>query len=147
MNAVQEIVSYAKRIADGQETVRPGQPINFTGASTVNDRIWQGDMAITITSDEPPANFKKKKDITVQLVPGNTVGSKHCLEHTTGVEQWVPDDWTEMGLVGPWMKFNEPNRILHPVHGPVGIPAGFSVQINYQREYDEMLKAERRARD
>lgn len=147
MSVVQEIVSYAKSIARGDESVRPGQPVNFTEASTVNDRAWQGDMAVTIDMENPPLGFVKKDKVTVQLVPGNTVGSKHCLEHTTGVEQWVPESWNEEGLVGPWMKFNEANRIIHPVHGPIGIPAGFCVQITYQREGDLILKAERRARD
>jgi hypothetical protein len=147
MNVVDEIVDFAKRIANGEEDVLPGQPLNFTEASTINDRIWQGDMAITITNSEPPKDFVEKKDVLVQLVPGNTTGAKHCLQSKIGVEQWVPQNWTELGLIGPWMRFSEPNTILHPVHGSVSVPAGFCVQITYQREYDEIQKAERRAAD
>jgi hypothetical protein len=147
MSIVKEIVNHAKRIADGQEEVKPGQTLRFTEACTVNDRIWQGDMALTIAENSPPEGFKLVEKTKVQLVPGNTVGSKHCLEHTNGVEQYLPENWTEMGLVGPWLRLNEDNKVIHPVHGAVEIPAGFCVQVTYQREYDEILKEERRARD
>jgi hypothetical protein len=144
------MVDYAARIARGEEAVKPGQPLRFTEASSVNDRIWQGDLSITITDNKVPKGMEAI-ETRVQLVPGNTQGAKHCLDGTAGVEMYAPKgfDWVTPNddLVGPWMRLTQERTILHPVHGSVTIPAGFCAQIGYQREYDEQLKRERRARD
>lgn len=144
---VERIVGFAKSIAANEcETVKPGQPVRFTEASTVNDRIWQGDLSLTITEDKVPDGYKPVQTM-VQLVPGNTVGSKHCLDGTSGVEMFLPEVWNEESLNGPWMRLTEERTVLHPIHGSVTIPAGFCVAADYQREYDLELQRERRAAD
>jgi hypothetical protein len=112
------------------------------------DCIWQGDLGLVIVADKkPPKGYVKPNKATVQLVPGNTVGSKHCLDTLDGVEMYVPNEWNEETLDGPFLMVNKEVNVLHPTHGTVTIPAGFNVQCYYQREYDRELERERRARD
>lgn len=148
---VANITTYAANIAQGLETVKPGQPLRFTEASDVNDRIWQGDLALTITANKIPAGYVKEKKPRTQLVPGKTIGAKHCLDSLEGVEMYVPKgfNWENEGdsLAGPWCRLKAERTVMHPVHGSVTIPKGFCFQADYQREYDEELKRERRARD
>lgn len=144
---VRRMVQYAASIAAHEcETVKPGEPVRFTEAATVNDRIWQGDVSITVTEDRVPDGYLPV-DTLVQLVPGNTIGAKHCLDGKEGVEMYLPSNWSEESLQGPWMRLSLERTILHPVHGSVMIPSGFCVRIGYQREHDRELQRERRAAD
>jgi hypothetical protein len=144
---IEEILEHARKISAGElEQVRPGMPLRFSEACTVNDRIWQGDLALTIIASMP-TGYVEAKDPRVQLVPGNTVGAKHCLDSLQGVKMFLPKDWNEESLIGPYLEISEERTILHPVHGSVTIPAGFCVHCTYQREFDRELERERRARD
>lgn len=152
MIEIKEIVDYASKIADGSESVKPGTAVRFTEASTVNDRIWQGDLAITIKSVVPKSyrlissnEFIKLNNN--QMVHGSNQGSKHCIDSFDGVEMYIPNEWNEESLQGPFLILTKERTITHPKHGDVTIPANFCVQITYQREYDEEQKRERRARD
>ncbi len=146
-NVMQEIMDYAAKISRNElENVRPGMPLRFTEACSVNDRIWQGDLAITI-ANEVPSNYKKVQNVTKQLVPGTTMGSQHCLDSLDGVTMYLPQTWNEESLDGPYLVLSKERTITHPVHGDVTIPAGFEVQITYQREYNKELEKEMRARD
>lgn len=147
MTVISEMVQFVKKIVSGEENVKPGQTIRITEGCVVNDRVWQGDLAITVAKEQPPVNFRKAEKVVLQLVKGETIGAKHCLESSEGVEQYLPPDSQEYMLIGPWLKLTKANSILHPIHGKVEIPAGFCVQITYQREYDEEQKAARRAKD
>lgn len=143
-----EIKEHAQRIINGQERVKPGMPLAFTEASTPDDAIWQGDLCIVISPlKKAPKGFVKQDEINLQLVPGNTEGSKHCLESSNGVEVYLPEVWNDESQVGPFIMVKETCRILHPVHGTVTIPAGFNVECYYQREWDKEQARERRARD
>ncbi|MCP4124603.1 MAG: hypothetical protein GY751_22905 [Bacteroidetes bacterium] len=148
-----EITQFAERIANGEETVTPGTPTRFTEASTIGDRIWQGDLALTIMPKTSPKNYKKisQKDFlkinNLQLVHGSNKGSKHCIDSLEGVEINIPEDWNAESLDGPFLTLTKERTVTHPVHGDVTIPAGFSVACTYQREYDTEQRRERRARD
>lgn len=149
--AVQEVVAYAQKIAKGEhESVRPGDPYTFSEASVPGDMVWQGDLGIGLVSESPPDGYVKKDRPLKCLVPGKdeTIGSKHCLESLEGVEMWLPKEWDEASLNGPYLRLTNGAKITHPVHGDVTIPACFnSVQIVYQREWDQEQARERRARD
>lgn len=148
MNVIDQIQQHAQRISDGLERVSPGMPLAFTTASTPGDCIWQGDLGLIISdSPNPPAGYKKSKNPSTQLVPGNTVGARHCLDSLEGVEMHIPETWNEESLQGPFLKFTQDRQVLHPTHGCVTIPAGFNVECVYQREWDKIQAAERRARD
>ncbi len=61
------------------DPVSPGQNVRFTEASTINDYYWQGDLRLRIV-ECIPKDFIRPKKPSVQLVKGNTQGSKHVLD-------------------------------------------------------------------
>ena len=143
-----------ERVQRHQNTkIGPGEPFRFSEASTVGDAVAQGDLYIQIVESVPDGfdHQTQSKDIDRQLVPGNTVGSKHCLESLATVDLYWPAGWshspTYEGLQGPALVCKEDTSILHPTHGTVTIPAGFTVVTGYQRVFDEEQKRERRAAD
>ncbi len=69
----------------GDNEVKPGQAVSFTDACTAGDAIRQGDLYLVI-GDKVPEGYVKSD--SVQLVPGNTQGSRHCLDSMQGVERW-----------------------------------------------------------
>lgn len=147
MNVMQEILNHAQKFSKGEfPGIGAGHPIRFSEACSVNDRIWQGDMAITI-ANSIPKGYNKTDKPQAQLVPGNTTGARHCLDDVNNVEMYLPPLWNEESLMGPYLKIKRETTILHPTHGAVTIPAGFEVQITYQREYNTELQNEMRARD
>ena len=147
MSVIEQIQQHAQSIARGDEQVKPGQPVSFTDACTVNDAIAQGDFILVVAEDVVPAGYSLMKNPSLQLVPGNNVGSKHCLDSLEGVEVYLPEGYSEESLKGPFLRLSQDRVVTHPVHGDVSIPAGFAVNCIYQREYDSELAAERRARD
>lgn len=148
-SVIDEMVGYTQRVRDGLEKVRPGMPLAFTEASTSGDAIWQGDLAIVISDrTESPEGFVSAtiKSNIFQLVPGQNTGSRHCVD-VGSVDISVPSDWNDESTVGPFLKVKSETTITHPVHGNVTIPAGFCVEMFYQREWDREQERERRARD
>jgi hypothetical protein len=145
--AIEKIQEHLEVIKSGNGKVAPGQPLEFSPACSENDAIWQGDLQIVISAKPETGMVKlEKKDVTVQLVPGNTQGAKHCLD-TRDVEMWVPKDWNEESLMGPWVKASKDVTIIHPTHGAVKVPAGMAFQCYYQKEWNKEEAKERRARD
>lgn len=145
LNAIEEIQEHNESVKSGKGKVAPGQLLKFSDACTENDTIWQGDLAIVISKNKE-AGFIRLDNPTAQLVPGNNIGAKHCMD-TTNVVMYVPSDWSEESLIGPWVKPNVELKIEHPVHGDVVIPAGMSFQCYYQKEWSKEEQKERRARD
>ncbi len=148
--AIERVEKHAKRISNREhETVKPGQPFRITEAASVGDGCWQGDLGIEVVAKVPQGyvRIEKPKVADKQLVPGNTQGSKHCLDSLRGVQVYRPSDWSEESLAGPCLVLMEERTILHPTHGAVTIPAGFTVLCRYQREWDKEQAKERRARD
>lgn len=146
---IKRIEKHARRIADGSERVKPGQPVRFTQAASVGDTIRQGDLYLTIVEAVPKGYVKlnKPKAVAKQLVPGNTQGARHCLDSLDCVTLYRPKSWSEESLDGPCLVLAKERTILHPTHGAVTIPAGFTVLCRYQREFDSEQRRERRARD
>lgn len=144
MVTIDEIVGKLEEIKANIPKIGPGNPFRFSEAATVNDRVWQGDLAITI-ADKVPDNYEpvncKEKDR--QLVPGNTEGSKHCLDSLDGVTMYRPKNWGMESLDGPYLILNKERTIMHPTHGHITIPAGFAVHCTYQVNLDEMERMAR----
>lgn len=148
--AIDRIQRHAKLIAAGEcEQVKPGQPVRFTEAASINDTIRQGDLYITVIEAVPQGFVKiaKPKAMDKQLVPGNTQGAKHCLDSLAGVTMYRPTDWGPESLTGPVLVLSKERTILHPTHGSVTIPSGVTVQCTYQREWESEQRKERRTRD
>lgn len=150
---------------DNNDAVKPGQPFAFTEASTPGDAVWQGDLLVKIDSPKMEngtfvgfvkAEQKDKESLTefnarlTKLVLGETQGARHILRSTEGVTVYHPVTWNEESLVGPILVLDKDGNgatIDHPVHGSVTIPAGFTVALRYQREWDKYQAQQRRARD
>lgn len=134
----------------------PGQPTAFSEASTINDTIPQGDLYLAIRGTpteeaEIPEDFELRlleNTSEVQLVPGNTVGSKHVASGAD-FELWAAKDWPKdlETTQGPYLVAHSPVEVKHPTHGNVTIPAGFTVECFYQREWEAEQRRERRNAD
>jgi hypothetical protein len=154
---INEMIEHVERIkkncgnGNGHDgAVKPGQPARFTTAATVGDGLAQGDLLLKIVGGVPTEGYTKIENLQEkdkQLVPGNTIGSKHCLAHLDGVTMYRPTNWTEESFMGPVLVLEKENTVLHPVHGDITVPAGFTVSCEYQKEWDLIQKLERRARD
>lgn len=150
--AITAIERHAKRIAAGKAKVKPGQPFRFSEAAQTGDGVWQGDLGICLVAGVPKGFVlvDKPTEADKQLVPGNTQGSRHCLESLDGVLIYRPAKWpqsAEEDYIGPCLVTERDTTILHPTHGPVTILAGSIVQCTYQREYDQELRRSRRSAD
>ena len=128
------------------ETIEPGQPVTLTAAACPSDAIRQGDLYLIVV-DKVPEGYKKARKPSCQLVPGNTQGSKHCLDSLAGVEMYLPQEWSEESLDGPCFILSKERMVLHPTHGTVTIASGHIVLCRYQREWDKEQAKERRNRD
>lgn len=146
LTAIDKITRRAQRIANGNDKIQPGQAARLSEAASVNDFARQGDLYLYVVAAVPPGYSKAAKPL-LQLVPGNTEGAKHCLDSLDGVELYLPAVWNEETLAGPCMKLSKERTVLHPTHGNISIPAGFTILCGYQREYDSELRRERRNAD
>lgn len=145
------IESVVSQQASHLESIEHGIEQVISAAIGCDEYFAQGDLNIGPVEHVPNGYVKAKKK-SVQLVPGNTIGSRHCLDHLDGVEMWLPNEWNEESLDGPVLKFSKPNRITHPTHGDLifdeqFVKAEITIHCTYQRNYDEQEKRERRAAD
>ena len=149
-SVIEKIQKHAEQIRNGEhDKIGPGVPVTMSNALVAGEGVAQGDLNI-IVADAVPSDYlliKKPSAQDKQLVPGNTVGAKHCLDSLRGVKLYRPRVWTEESLDGPCLVLTQERTILHPTHGAVTVPAGMTVVCHYQREYDRELQKERRARD
>lgn len=156
--SITKIKSHATRISKGNAKVKPGQPARLTSASkptTATERgdgVWQGDLGIEVID---PAfmmslpGYQPANPVS-QLVPGNTTGSRHCLQDTSTVDTFLlPDGFGPKyeALLGPMFSCTADTTVTHPTHGDVLIDAGLSVRIRYQRNLEAETARERRALD
>jgi hypothetical protein len=147
LNAIEKITRRAARIANGNDKIVPGQAARLSEAACCGDGARQGDLYLKIVS-QPPANYALCKKPSLQLVPGNTEGAKHCLDSLDGVTVYLPPQWGEAeSLLGPCLVLAKERTVVHPVHGDVTLPAGNTVLCGYQREWDAEQRAERRNAD
>jgi hypothetical protein len=149
-SVIEKIQKHAAKIRNGEhDKIGPGVPVTMSNALVAGEGVAQGDLNI-IVADTVPRGYvliENPQSQDKQLVPGNTVGAKHCLDSLAGVTLYRPSQWTEESLDGPCLVLTQERTVLHPTHGAVTIPAGMAVVCHYQREWDRELANERRARD
>lgn len=103
----------------------------------VGDGVRQGDVYLTRIAAVPAAASPVKKP-GLQLAPGTTQGSRHCIRSLDGVtvfrlEQPGPLD-------GPIIEARQAFAVDHPEHGNVVLPPGVYAT-TYQRAFGEELRA------
>ena len=147
ISAITKLERHAATIAKGQHArVHPGQPCRLSEAASIGDAIVQGDLYLEVVAAVPDG-YRRALQPVAQLVPGNTQGSRHCLDSLDGIEMWLPPQWPTVTQLGPCLQLTQERTVLHPVHGNVTIPAGMTILCSYQREYDAELQRERRNAD
>lgn len=146
MQAIETIEKHAEAIRSGDGPVRPGEAHTVSEAVTIDDEHPQGDLYVRRIESIPPgyARVDALAEPDRQLVPGQTQGSRHCLDSLDGVALHRPHRWGPgyEGLLGPIVELTEPRTITHPKHGDLHLPVGI-----WQCGYQRSAVAERRARD
>jgi hypothetical protein len=133
----------------GDPLVRPGSPETFTEACVPGDGIRQGDIYIKVLAKRPVKGYVAVKELTpenLQLVPGNTKGSRHVLDSWDGVKMYRPKVWNGDQFRGPILVLTKTRTIRHEEHGSVTLTPG-KYGIYYQRERDALAAIERRRLD
>lgn len=126
------------------EKIRSDRPQKFPEAASPGDRFRQGDLYITLLGDIP-ADATPMKEPALQLVPGSTQGSRHCLDSGAGVQMFT---LAKPGtLDGPVFRLADERTVTHPEHGHVILPGGGRCYgVHYQRDLDQE-EQERRVLD
>jgi hypothetical protein len=102
------------------------------------DEWRQGDVRVIRLPDnfDLGEHCETIKKVPAQLAPGNTLGSRHCLDSIKGIKAYRLKNGNE--LDGPVLRLKEPRTITHPEHGdclnlPLGLYA-FPGQRVYAKE-------------
>ena len=126
-NEVQGHIESIKNDADHRiETCSPG------------DSWAQGDILLTNIA-KLPENVKEVP-VEIQLAPGSTQGSRHCLDSAQDIQMFKLNDATPLN--GPVLLAGREFTVQHPEHGNITLPAGCYF-VTYQRAYAEELRAVR----
>ncbi len=140
---IQSGASCAER-TDGK--CRP--PAFFPDNPMIDTAIAQGDLFLLIAEDVP-VGYTKRTDESLQLVPGDTVGARHCLIAGSPCDVFDPPgfgpEYEE--LMGPFLVTTGSVEVAHPTHANVMIPGGTTVECRYQKTWDAEQRRERRTRD
>lgn len=93
--AVCDVATTIRDVAEAVEKIKNDAPQNFPIAATVGDAVRQGDIYIQKIDDltETPQFFKKLNEpaFPYQIAPGNTKGSRHCIEESAGLELYIAE--------------------------------------------------------
>lgn len=133
-----ESIAVIEQITERAKKMAKPDPVKY-GSMAPGDYHRQGDVYFTKLEKMPDGCAKAEAQ--VQLAPGTTQGSRHCLESLSGVEFFRAAQATE--LDGPVLKCEKPITVNHPEHGTVTMPPGV-YSVTYQRQHADEL---RRIRD
>lgn len=125
----------ALKQVQSSEVIINDETQRFPEAACDGDGVRQGDVYIW-KRDKLPKNVKATKCV-LQLAPGTTKGSRHCLDSAEGVSMFAVDNAD--ALQGPWIKLDCERTVTHPEHGDWILPAGV-YEISYQRAYADELR-------
>jgi hypothetical protein len=108
-------VTVSKTLSDisaAVEAIKNDGLQHFPEAASIGDAVRQGDVYIQLIEEADVAAagplFKKLAEPVLQLAPGNTKGSRHCLDSAEGVEMWEPTLTDESVLKYVFAKNNAP---------------------------------------
>ncbi len=128
-----------KEVQSTAEKIRNDATQHFPEAASVGDCVRQGDIYITLIQSVP--DDAKPIKCAGQLAPGNTKGSRHCLDSSAGVKMYELAH--ARPLDGPVLELSQVRTVTHPEHGDWVLPCGV-YQIEYQRD---LADEERRVAD
>lgn len=111
-------------------------PVRY-GSMAVGDFHRQGDVYLRRHNLKTMRGLSRVEKPDLQLAPGDTQGSRHCLDSLDGITLYSRPDAT--ALDGPLIVAEREFTVLHPEHGNVTLPAG-QYSIHYQRQYAEELR-------
>ncbi len=130
MQAAQTELNLIRQTA---EKIRNDAEQRFPEAASPGDCWRQGDLYITLLG-AVPTGVERVAQPTLQLVPGTSQGSRHCLDSLDGVAVYGQPNAGQ--LDGPVMECGQERTITHPEHGNVVLPPGV-YGLTYQRDLDE----------
>lgn len=129
-------VEVLQKIQASVESIKSKETQRFPEAASDGDCFRQGDIYITFF-ESLPSDLTKLKHALLQLAPGTTKGSRHCLDSASGVK--IHETKNGNALQGPVIQTTKERTITHPEHGNVILPPGI-YSITYQRAYAEELR-------
>lgn len=116
------------------ETIKNDEPQRVETWSP-GDAWAQGDVLFVCLDRVPDGAIEIPG--TIQLAPGETQGSRHCLDSLNGITSYRLAEPTPMD--GPILKADREFTVPHPEHGDVTFPAGV-VGVVYERAYADELR-------
>lgn len=126
--AYREVLKHAENIknddAQRVETCSPG------------DAWAQGDVLL-VSLEKMPTGCTAIDKPELQLAPGTTQGSRHCLDSLAGIALYRLANPTP--LDGPVIKAVREFTVTHPEHGDIALPAGVWGVV-YQRQFADELR-------
>ena len=135
LTAAKAIVAIQQHV----ESIANNETQRFPEAASPGDAWVQGDVYITLLCNLPEG-CKRVESPSLQLAPGTTQGSRHCLDGLDGVEVF---SLPQPGMLdGPVLQCRKERTIEHPEHGWVVLPPGI-YGISYQQSMDELERAKR----
>ena len=97
--------------------------------------VQQGDVYFT-RFKQVPFDAKRLLNTDGQLVPGQTQGSRHCV-NPAEVRLWVLRQPT--ALQGPVIEAPGAFTVTHPEHGHITFPGGVYA-VTYQRQFADVIR-------
>lgn len=105
---------------------KPNTEVRYIEKMKVGEAVRQGDIYLTrVRSDAT----REKEIHTRQLAPGNTQGSRHCVEGPVRVYERKGD-----ALTGPIVASEGRFKVTHPEHAHFDLPGG-CYAVTYQRDF------------
>lgn len=126
--SLEQITSHAEAIKNDEHQV--------AGEMSVGDVWAQGDVGI-VRLESLPEGCTPIAEPSLQLAPGNTQGSRHCLESLEGVRLFQLSNPSP--IEGPVVDAPNGMRVNHPEHGDVSFGPGV-YGVVYQRQYAKELQ-------
>lgn len=124
-----------ERIVSRAEAIKSDDHHRVETMST-GDAWRQGDVYL-VALRGIPAGVQRVDKPELQLAPGTTQGSRHCVESLAGIKIYRAGSATP--LDGPIIDAPQGCRVNHPEHGDVSLPPGI-YGVVYQRAYAEELR-------
>lgn len=119
-------------VVETAERIKSDALQRFPEAASVGDFCRQGDVYFTLLAGVP-VGAKRIKKPSMQLAPGNTQGSRHCIASLKSVKLY---SLAEPNVYdGPVIEATKPMTVTHPEHGDWLFPCGVYA-VSYQRTED-----------